>query len=260
MQDMAQDRPEFSTVQVSGNMFLYEKPELLTAEMHGDLGFTPPERPFEHVRNARAIPLNMAEFGSAQRHYPIIFTNIDEPRPLAITAVIDDENLFVDETGEWDPMAYVPSYLRCYPFTLVPKNEEQLAIVFDRAAASVSERPEYPFFVDGDKPSPQTQSMMDFCAAHERERRITEDFCNQLKELDLLAPYRSTHKPEGTDEALPIADYVSINVEKLNELPSDTVYDLHKTGRLVHIYMQVYSIENFRHLMARREQRKRLAA
>ena len=252
---MEQDKPEFSTVQVSGKMFLYEKPELLTAEVHGDLGFKTPERPFEHTKNARAVPLNMVEFASAARSFPVIFTNIEQPMPLAVTAVVEEENLFVGDDGQWDPLAYVPSYLRCYPFTFVKKSEEQYAIVFDRAAASVSDQPEYPFW-NGTEPSAQTQALMDFCVAHERERRRTEDFCKQLKELDLLAPYRSTHKPEGAEEPMPLADYVSINVEKLNELPSDVIYDLHKTGRLVHIYMQIYSIENFRHLMARRELRR----
>jgi len=252
---MEQDKPEFSAVQVSGKMFLYEKPELLTAEAHGDLGFKTPERPFDYAKSARALPLNMVEFASAARNYPIIFTNMENPMPLAVTGVLDDVNLFVGDDGQWDMLAYVPSYLRCYPFTFVRKSEDQYAIVFDRSAASVSDKPEFPFW-NGNEPSEQTQALMDFCIAHERERRKTEDFCKQLKELDLLAPYRSTHKPEGSEDALPLADYVSINVEKLNELPQDVVYDLHKTGRLVMIYMQLYSIENFRHLMARRELQK----
>lgn len=253
---MTTSEADFSSVHVSGKMFLYERPELLTQEEHGDLGFTPPPRPHEHVRSANAIPLTMVEFGSAQRHYPIVFTNIEKPVPLAVVSVLDEDNLFVDADGVWDEMCYLPSYLRCYPFTLVKQNEDRMAVVFDRAAAAVSERPEYPFFVDG-KPSDETEQLMKFCAQHNIERARTEEFCDHLKRLDLLAPYRSTHQSLDSEEPLPLADYLSVNVEKLNDLPEADVYELHKSGRLVHIYMQIYSIENFRHLMARRELRRR---
>lgn len=246
------NRPEFSSTRLTGSMFLYERPELLTAEEHGDLGLTPAERPHDYLRDAKAIPLTMVEFASAQRHYPIVFSNLENPVPLAVVSVLDSENLFVGDNGRWDDMAYLPSYIRCHPFTVTGQSEEKLAVVVDRAAASVTEDPEFPFFVDG-QPSEHTTNLMNFCGQYETERRKTQRFCEHLKSLDLLTSYRSTHRPPGADEAVPLADYHSVNVEKLNELPEATVFELHKTGQLVQIYMQVYSIENFRHLVARRE-------
>lgn len=253
---MDPEKPEFSTVHVSGKMFLYEQPELLTQEEHGDLGFTPPERPHDHLRSVRAIPLTMVEFGSAQRHYPIIFASLENPVPLAVVSILDSGNLFVGDDGRWDEVCYLPSYIRCHPFTVTGQNEEKLAVVIDRSAPSVTENPQFPFFVGG-KPSEQTDQLMNFCAQYEIERRKTLQFCEHLKQLDLLASYRSTHKPSDNEEAIPLADYVSINVEKLNELPESTVHKLFKTGQLVQIFMQIYSIENFRHLMARHEVAKR---
>lgn len=251
---MTDTRAEYASAHLSGKVFLYEKPELLTAEEHGELGFTPPPRPFDHVRTARAIPLTVIEFGSAQRHYPIIFSNLENPVPLAVVGVIDDINLFVDDKGQWDPLCYLPSYLRCYPFTVAMQNQDKdkMAIVVDRAAASVTENPEFPFFID-DKPTEQTEALIQFCAQYEAERKRTTEFCKKLKELDLLSFHRSTHTPDGAEEPQPLANYVSVDAAKLNELHADVVYELHKTGLLATIYLQVYSHENWRHLMARRE-------
>lgn len=241
---------------ITGKKFLYEKPELLTKEDHGSLGFSRPDRPFDHVKSARAIPLTMIEFGSGQRHCPIVFSRLEDPIPLAIVGLTDDVNLFVDDNGEWDQMCYQPSYLRCYPFTFAAEQEGKMAVIIDRAAASISENPEFPFFIDG-KISEHTDALMQFCAKHEKERTRTREFCAKLVELNLLAPQQATHTPEGASEAQPLAEYVSVDVQKLNELDSDTVFDLHKNGWLSAIYLQIYSLENWRHLMARKIKRAR---
>ena len=244
---------------VGGKMFLYENPQLLTKQDHESLGFTPPKSPFEHVRSALAIPLTMTEFGSAQRNYPIIFSSLENPLPLAIVGLVGGANLFIAENGEWDPMCYLPSYLRCYPFAFAAEKEGRLAVIVDRAAAAVTENSEFPFFVDGEI-SEQTRALMQFCAQYEAERKRTMEFCDKLVELELLTPHRATHKPDESSEATPLAEYVSVEAQKLNDLDSDVIFDLHKTGQLSAMYLQLYSLENWRHLMARRVEKASRAA
>lgn len=251
---MTQTSEETPTSALSGKMFLYENPELLTPEAHGSMGFKPANRPFDFVKGVRAIPLAMIEFGSAQRHCPIIFSNLDNPVALAIVGVIDDVNLFVDDAGNWDPMCYLPTYLRCHPFTFASESGGRLAVVVDRDAASVSEKPEYPFFVDG-KISEHADALMRLCAQYESERKRTITFTDKLRELELLTPLRAEFTPDGATEAQSLADYVGINTEKLDQLPADVIYDLHNNGFLAAIYLQLYSLENWRHLMARRVKR-----
>lgn len=248
---MTENKESNTSSSLSGKMFLYDKPELLTADAHGTMGFTPATNPFEFAKGARAIPLTAIEFGSAMRAYPIVFSNLDSPMPFAVVGVLDDVNLFVDEQGQWDPLNYVPTYLRCHPFTLAKEAGGQMAIVLDRSAASVSEEPEYPFFVN-DAPSEHTQSLMQLCSDYERERARTVDYCKKLVELDLLAVMQSTHKPDSESEEQPLADYVAIDAAKLNVLPADVIHDLHKTGFLAASYLHLHSLENWRHLMARR--------
>ena len=240
---------------VSGQMFLYKEPELLMLETHGSMGFTPAERPFDFVSKERVIPLTLTEFGSAQRNYPIIFSNLENPLPLAVVGVVDEENLFVGADGNWDPMAYVPTYLRCYPFAFAAEAGGKVAVVVDRAAPSITENPSYPFF-DGDKISEYTESLMRLCATYDAERRRTLEFGKKLAELGLLTQLRAAWTPPGETEAEPLAEYVGIDAEKLQVLDKDIVFELHGTGYLSAIYLQLYSLENWRHLMARREQRE----
>lgn len=240
---------------VSGKMFLYQEPELLTPETHGSMGFTPPDRPFEFVREERVIPLTLTEFSSAQRHYPIIFSNIENPLPLAVLGMLDEKNLFVDENGQWDPMCWVPMYLRCYPFAFATEGQGRIAVVVDRAAASVSDSPQYPFF-KGDKVSEHTEALMQLCAQYDAERQRTISYCQKLRELDLLTPLGASYRPDQDSEPEPLAEYIGINIEKVDALPESDVYELHKSGYLSAIYLQHYSIENWRHLMARREQQQ----
>jgi len=249
-QEMTDTSTATDAGEITGQMFLYEKPELLTNDKHGSMGFTVADKPYEFVAKVKAVPLTMVEFGSAQRDFPIIFSNMENPVPLAVQGIIDEENLFVDEHGKWDEMSYIPMYVRCHPFAFAGDGE-RMAVVVDTAAASVSSNPQYPFFVDGEI-STHTKALMDACAMLERERKRTLAFCDKVKELDLLTPLRATHTPDGATEPQSLANYIAIDVEKLNNLTAEVVYELHTKGFLSAIYMQLYSLENWRHLMARR--------
>ena len=104
--------------QITGAMYLYEQPELLTKEQHGELSMKPLDNPFAFAAKARAIPVTMGEVPSAMKDYPIIFMSKENPQLLAVTGLFDDTNLFVGEDGKWENYRYVPGYVRRYPFGL----------------------------------------------------------------------------------------------------------------------------------------------
>ena len=64
-----------------GTMLFYKQPELLNHQAHGSLGLRRPERPFEFARRVRVLPLTLGELPSAQKHYPVIFADLDNPVP-----------------------------------------------------------------------------------------------------------------------------------------------------------------------------------
>ncbi|MEM8981690.1 MAG: SapC family protein [Pseudomonadota bacterium] len=244
---------------ITGSMFLYKQPELLTVQDHGSLGLTPSKRPFDFVRGERVVPLTLTEFGSAQRHFPIIFSGTDANAvPLAVLGIAEGESLFIDANGEWDPMSYIPSYLRCYPFAFARVEEERMAAVIDRAADTVTDDPQFPFFTDG-KPTQETEQVMQFCMTYEGERNRTREFVQVLADNGLLVTQQATHKNPGSDESVPLAEYNSIDSEKLTNIDPELIKDWHRNGFLSAMYLQLYSIENWRHLMARRVRREMAA-
>lgn len=236
---------------IEGKLFLYEQPEMLAKEDHFNLGITQVNAPYANTRNARAIPLTLTEFTTAHKSYPIVFTSEEKPVPLAIVGIIEDDNLFLDSNDQWDPFAYLPAYIRAYPFAFARHGEEQMAVVIDRASTMVSDKPEFPFF-DGDEISEHTKKMTEFAAQYMGERRRTEAFCARLVELGLLSGQHVTHTPPGSDKAEIVANYVGINGEKLSQLDKDTVHELHTTGLLAAMYSQVHSTDNWTLLLNRR--------
>ncbi|MDD9894470.1 MAG: SapC family protein [Gammaproteobacteria bacterium] len=235
-----------------GSMFLYEKPEILTKEDHGSLGITPLERPFDFASKIQTVPLVATEIASAQKNYPVIFSNPENPQVFAVVSIIKDKNMFVDDNGLWAPLHYVPAYLRRHPFAFAKGDNDQLALVIDRGSKGITENPKFPFF-KGDAISAETQQMVDFCSQVEGERQRTQDFTAKLKELDLLDIQEVTPgKPDDKEERVKLASYYAVNTKKFNELPAEATQELQKNGYLAFIYAHLFSMENWGKLMERR--------
>ena len=236
------------TAKPKGSMYLYSQPEFLNREDHGRLGWRTPEKPFEFAATINSVPLVASEMSAAQKHYPIVFSGKEDAVPLAVVSILKDRNMFVGDNGQWEPGAYIPSYLRRHPFATATGPDDQFAIVIDRASAAISEDPETPFF-NGEAGSEQTQAMIDFCGRFEAEQRRTKIFSDRLAELDLLVDQQVT---APGDDAQRIASYVGIDVEKLNGLAPDILQELHQSGYLSFIFAHLFSLENWNRLLARR--------
>lgn len=231
---------------ISGSMLLYEQPQLLAKEDHDHLGIRAVGAPFGFARKVQAIPLVMSEFRSVQKHCPVVFTNAENPMPLAIVGLDGDSNLFVDDAGNWAVPGYVPAYLRCYPFALATAAEERYAVIFDRASDMVSEQPDVAFF-DGEEISGPIQERIDFCRSYEAEKQRTKDFCAMLSRLGLLASQHANHTVEGQERT--IARYHAVDQNKLQSLDAETLAELFRDGSLAAIIAHLFSLDTFAELM-----------
>jgi hypothetical protein len=241
-----------------GQKLFYKQPELLNYDAHGALGLRLPERPFEFARNSRAVPLTLSEIPSAQKHFPIVFSDLENPVPLAVVGTIDDVNLFIDEQGRWENETYIPAYIRCYPFALAARSDDEFAVVIDRAAESISDSPEQPFFGDDKKVTPETQALIDFCGRYDAETKGTLQFSQRLKEFGLLAGQQVSRKtPDGND--VPVANYVAVDSDKLNDLDTDVVKELFDQGFLAGIFAHLFSLENWHVVIERIAAREKSA-
>jgi hypothetical protein len=243
----------------AGKKLFYRQPELLNFESHGSLGLRVPARPFDFARKSRVVPLTLTEIPSAQKFYPVVFSDLENPIPLAVVGTMDDVNLFITDDGNWKRDTYVPGYVRCYPLALAERADDEFAVVVDRAAESVSEDPEQPFFGEDKKVTPEIEELIDFCGRFEAETKRTAQFGMRLKELGLLAGQQVTRKtPEG--EEMAVANYVAVDSEKLNGLEGAELRELFSQGYLAAVFAHLFSLENWQLMIERMAAREARAS
>lgn len=236
---------------LSGSLLLYERPELLSREDHGHLGLRTLAQPFAFAREIHAVPLVVTEFRSAQRHCPVVFTELENPVPLAVLG-LNNRNLQIDASGQWQVPGYIPAYLRRYPFALASTAADQYALVIDRAADMVSDQPEVPFF-EGDDLSQPVQERLEMCRSYQAEAQRTEAFCRTLKRLDLLVGQQAMQGSAGQERA--IAQFFVVDREKFMALDKDTVDELFRDGSLAAILAHLFSLDNFAELVQLQQRR-----
>lgn len=242
--------------QVTGKMFLFERPELLSRQMHGDLGLDPAEKPFGFCAKIRAVPLTVSEVTEAAKSYPVVFMSKDEPLPIAVLGLAGDLNLYVDESGNWESLAYVPGYLRRYPFALAGETGggDRMALVLDAAYPGVSKTAARKLFENGEM-SEFSKQALEFTKTYEQDRRLTEQVMNQLKPFDLIQPQTAQYTPAGTTEAKAFAQYFGVDEQKLNGLTDEQFLELRKMNVLPVLYAHLTSLANWRGLIARKMRR-----
>lgn len=241
--------------QISGKMFLFERPELLNRQQHGDLGVDAAPKPFGFCANVRAIPLTISEISEASKAYPVVFMSKENPVPLAILGLGGDLNLFVDGEGNWEPAAYVPGYLRRYPFALAGEQAgERMALVIDGAYPGLSTRAERKLFANGEMTEFAKQAM-EFTKTYEQDRRLTEQVMNRLKEFNIIESQTAQYTPAGTTEARPFAQYFGVDEQKLNALTDEQYLELRRMNVLPVLYSQLISLANWRQLISRKMRR-----
>jgi hypothetical protein len=241
------------TAGLTGNVLFYTQPEPLSAEAHGALGVNPTEKPYAFAGVTNLVPLTVTEFAPAALSYPVIFAG-DAKQPVAVMGLRQGENLFVSEAGDFRPEAYIPAYVRRYPFVFANDDvEKRLILCVDRAAPFLTEGGQTPLFVDG-QPSQYTQQAMEFCNNFEQERLRTEAFVKLLTELDLFESKEAVFTPRNPDgtAAAPqkLAEYFAVSEDKLKALPAEKLAELRDNGALGQIYAHLVSLLGWDRLIA----------
>ncbi len=237
---------------LSGNVLFYGQPEPLTADLHGKLGVTPADKPYAFVAGTHVVPLTVTEFAPAALTYPVIFVG-DQKQPVVAMGLRNGENLFIED-GDIRADAYLPAYVRRYPFVFATDEVEgRMILCIDRAAPFVTEGGEVPLFENG-QPSAYVQNAMDFCNNFEQERVRTESFVKLLTDLDLFEVREATFTPRNEDgttgQPQKLAEYFAVSEDKLKALPADKLVELRDNGALGQIYAHLISLAGWDRLIA----------
>jgi len=238
---------------LDGQVLFYKKPEPLSVEAHGKLGVNPVDKPYAFVAESHVVPLTVTEFSPAALSYPVIFVG-DNRMPVAVMGLRSGENLFVEPAGDFKGEAYIPAFIRRYPFVFANDQENQrLILCVDTEAPFVAEGGEVALFENGE-PSQYVQQAMEFCNNFEQERLRTESFVKLLQDLDLLETRESVFTPRNSDgtagEPQKVAEYWAVSEDKLKALPAEKLAELRDNGALGQIYAHLVSLLGWDRLIA----------
>jgi hypothetical protein len=237
---------------LSGSVLFYSQPEPLNAEQHSKLGVTPTAKPYSFVASTHIVPLTVTEFAPAALSYPIIFVG-DMKQPVVAMGLRNGENLFMED-GDFRPDAYLPAYVRRYPFVFANDDAQgRMILCIDRGAEFVKEGGETALFENGE-PTPYVQNAMEFCNNFEQERIRTESFVKLLTDLDLFEVREANFTPRNADgtPAAPqkLAEYFAVSEDKLKALPATKLAELRDNGALGQIYAHLVSLAGWDRLIA----------
>lgn len=239
---------------LTGQVLFYRRPEPLSVERHRNLGVKQISAPFSFLSTAHAVPVTVSEFGVVATCFPIIFVG-DDKTPVAVMGIRQNENEYVDATGQPDPDAYIPAFVRRYPFVFAAdQSSDRLLLCIDRAADMVSDKPDVAFF-ENDQPSQFTQDAIEFCKEFERQRRATVEFIEMVDKAGLFEQKSVTFTPRDQNgnpgPTQKIADYWAISEEALNALPDAKFNEIRNTGALAAMYAHMVSLMNWQRVIQR---------
>ena len=202
------------------------------------------------------VPLTIEEFVLAQRHFPIIFSSGDKPVPLALMGLNDGVNVFVDDEGMPLQAAYIPAYVRRYPYLLarLDQNAEELSLCFDPDSGLLTENGDGPALFAGEKPSEALNTILKFCEDFEIAAQRTSAFVKELTDMDLLIDGEVTIQPEGSEQPFVYRGFRMVDENKLREMNGDQLRKINQNGILALIIAHLFSLSSIRDLFARQQQ------
>jgi hypothetical protein len=239
--------------QLAGTVLFYSQPEPLSVDLHGALGVNAVEKPYAFVAASHIVPLTVTEFAPGALSYPVVFLG-DNKQPCAVMGLRQGENLYIDTAGDFRPEAYIPAYVRRYPFVFANDDtQNRMILCVDRAAPFLVEGGEVPLFEDG-QPSAYVNQAMEFCNNFEQERARTDSFVKLLTDLDLFETREANFTPRNPDGSAgtpqKLAEYFAVSEEKLKALPAEKLVELRDNGALGQIYAHLVSLLGWDRLIA----------
>ena len=240
-------------------VFFYERPVPLNRTAHKDLRLKGmPSLKF--AANVHSVPLTAVEFPAAARDMPILFagTDIHDAGPMALLGLRQNENLFVDASGLWVPGAYVPAFIRRYPFILAEKPPGQegddYTVFLDEAYEGFGEQEGERLFKEDGTDAEMLTNAVNFLGEFQQHVARTHQFMDQLRKHDLLEPRNIRLEKDGN--AITLNGLFVVNEEKLRQLDEKTAHELLKDGTLGWIYAHLLSLANIDRVSARLNERE----
>ena len=218
----------------------YSNPVPLDAKKHLDTGL---KKNFglHFCSQVNAVPINMIEMPQISHYYPIAFSPDANATPVALLGVRDTENLFVDASGQWVDDAYIPAYIRRYPFIFSEiAGTDQLTLCVDMNDKVIDPQSDQKFFDAEGKPALLAQNALEFCKSYHAAAQQTLGFSKALAQSGLLVE-RQAEINIGNGKRLNFSGFRIVDEQKLAEMPEKDFLEWRKNGWLPFLYAHLFS-------------------
>lgn len=170
---------------------LYKQPVALDKTVHRHCGVRAP-RHYRFAAAVNSVPLVLSEFEAAAAWYPIVLLRDRSRRvfPIAVLGLERGQNVWVDAAGNWIDGAYIPAWIRRYPFMLGRRAGEQRAMRVCVDAPALSSSGGEPLFDSRGRAMRYLDDARRFLASYQRELSAARAFGSRLMKLGLLRPLR----------------------------------------------------------------------
>lgn len=221
------------------------------SERHRGLTLPAQRRNFAFAATAHLLPLTVAEVGAAMHQYPLVFVHEGDVIALvALTGLPQAGNRFVDAQGEWRAGAYIPAYVRGYPFIAVrPAEGAEPIIAIDPNAADFQAKSGQPLIGKDGQHSEQLKGILAFHGEYQALTERTRAMTHALKAEGVLEEGGlNLQGPDGNGTR--IGGFLVVNEARLRALPAEALKRLMEADAIGLAYAQLLSMGNLGQLVS----------
>jgi len=211
---------------------MFKKPNVLSKSNPIKIS---PLNNYNHAKNFGFVVLTRDEVAMACKSYPVFFAKDGKDiLPIAILGLNKEDNLFIDNNGQWEHRAYVPSVIRCYPFGVANVNaggddkKSSLSIAYDEAFEGLNKKDGKDIFEKDGKLSKFGEETKKFIEDTYVAIEQTKQGLSLLEDLSLLKSI-DVNINKGKEE-YKLKGMLQIDSERMNKLKDNELLALLKSG------------------------------
>jgi hypothetical protein len=219
---------------------------------HRSLSLPAQRHNFAFAAQANLLPLTFAEVSQALHSYPVVL--VAEGTTVALVGMTDLKpggNRFVDANGQWRVGAYIPAYVRGYPFISVQVSEQaEPVLALDPQAADFKAPGGQPLLLADGAPSEQLKGIMAFQGEYRQLAQRTHTMVQALKDAGVLEEGSLQLQATAGGERQKIGGFMVVSEAKLKALSADALKKLMDADALGLAYAQMFSMGSLGNLFA----------
>lgn len=241
-------------------LLMYERVVPVDREQHRQLRIHQGASRLGFARALNSMLMAASELPVAALDYPCVFVPSGDTHTLvAIVGLRDKENLMIDAQGNWAEHAYVPAFVRRYPFVLAEQpGTDNMTVCIDEAFDGLDTTQGEALFDAQGQATPYLQQLQNFLLSFHQDMVKTGQFAQRLAELGLLVDRSIDFQLNG--ERLSVNGFKVVDEARLRALPPDTIQELFASGALGWVHAHLLSLNTTNKLGARLSERLAAAA